>query len=265
MTHNHDKAAADGTVHISPRYLAASRPTQHQAHIATFGTARDWLCRTGAFTLTATSVCGRVTVHHDQRAEGLGPHLVITARTGPRAPERWRADIAGNTPVEVLATLTTTIADRLEADPDHLIYGIGPDPDLIAPKVDAHRWDHIEDHGLAGFQSRDGHAFMIGRPDDSPAPPLLGDESLVWHIGASTAEHGGLWAISFTYQTPPVVVNSVLSHTLSPEPVTRPATETVPAALAPLVTVRATQPHPGHRHSPPLDGPPHHPGAPRRH
>ncbi|MFD3910057.1 DUF317 domain-containing protein [Streptomyces sp. NPDC058603] len=265
MTHDHDKAAADGSVHISPRYLAASWPTQHQAHLAAVGTARDWPCRMSAFTFTATSACGRITMHHDQRAEGRGPHLVITARTGPGAPERWRADIAGNTPVEFLAALATTIADRLEADPDHLIYGIGPDPDLIALKVDAHRWDHIEDHGLAGFQSRDGHAFMIGRPDGSPAPPLQGDESLVWDIGAVTAEHGALWAISFTHQTPPVVVNSVLSQILSPEPITRPATEPLPAALAPLVTVRAAQPRSGHGHPPPPNGSPHRPGNPRGH
>ncbi|MFJ9033627.1 DUF317 domain-containing protein [Streptomyces sp. NPDC102274] len=252
MTHNKTKTTASAFFHISPRYLAASWPIQHQAHIAAFGTARDWSCRMSAFTLTATSPCGRITMHHDQRAEGRGPHLVITAGTGPGAPDRWRIDVAGNTPVEFVAALTTAIAEHLEADPE-----------LIELTVDPHRWEYVEESGLSGFQSRDGRAFMIGRPADSPAPPLQGDESIELHIGAVTGEHGALWAVSFTHQTPPTVVNSVLRQTFSPEPVTRPASQTLPAALAPLVTVRAARRHPGPGHPPPPDRPPHRPGIRR--
>ncbi|MFC5253034.1 hypothetical protein [Streptomyces nigrescens] len=42
-----------------------------------------------ATTFTATSPCGRLTLHHDRRAEGRGldPILVITARTAPT--QQW--------------------------------------------------------------------------------------------------------------------------------------------------------------------------------
>lgn len=173
--------------------------------------------------------------------------MVITAGTASGAPEHWRADVAGNTPVEFLTALTSAVSEHLEAVPD---------PDLIELVVDPQEWVEVDDLGLVGIQSRDGHAFMVGRPTGSPAAPLHGDEAIVWRIGAVTLEHGALWSVSFTQQTPPFVVNTVLSQTLSSQPITRPATETLPAGLAPLVSVRPAQGVTGQHRWRTADGPP---------
>ncbi|KUJ68244.1 hypothetical protein ACZ90_20165 [Streptomyces albus subsp. albus] len=128
--------AAEGAVYLSPRYLAASSPGDHHAHLVAFATESNWPTRTEIPTsFTTTSLCGRITMRHT--TAGYGPHLVITARTAEDSTERWRADIAGNVPVEFVAALTHTIAAGLETDPDHAIYGIGTEHSAALPAAGA--------------------------------------------------------------------------------------------------------------------------------
>ncbi|MGW1974199.1 DUF317 domain-containing protein [Streptomyces sp. NPDC001889] len=254
--------APDEPVHFSPRYLAASPPDLHRQHLVAFAQDHAWPLATYPYAVTATSPCERITIRHSRAEEGRGPHLTITARTGHGAPERWRADIAGATPVEFLASLTETVARGLEADADHLIYGIGggTEPDMIELHVDE-RWELADGLGLVGIQSVDGLAAMMGRPPGSDGPLLQGDEDIVWHIFAVTPELGPLWGISFTQEAPPFVVNAVLNDTLSPEPLVRPAALAQHPDLAHLVTTRRIRP-PSDRS--PRSGPglpPHMPGS----
>ncbi|WP_234333649.1 DUF317 domain-containing protein [Streptomyces viridochromogenes] len=209
--------------------------------------------------MTASSPCERITIRHDRAAEGHGPHLVMTARTEKDAPERWRADVAGNAPVEFVASLIRTVASELEADPDHVIYGIGTEPDLIELYVNPNCWNYVEEFGLAGFQSRDGHAAVLGRPPGSSAPPLLGDETIIWQLCAVPDELEPLWDVSFTEKSPPFVVNAVLDQTLSTEPIRRPASQTLLKAVAPLVTARWAPTRPQFSTPPPHPEPPRSP------
>ncbi|KUM99904.1 hypothetical protein AQI95_35905 [Streptomyces yokosukanensis] len=245
MPHDH-APAADGEILLSPRYLAASYPEEHHALLAAFADEAAWSASLGESSFSVTSPCERLTIRHDRTTEGNGPHLVITARTDKDAPERWRADVAGLVPVEFVASLINTVATGLKADPDHAIYGIGTEPDLIELHVDPSHWDYIEDLGLTGFQSHDGHAAVLGRPPGSLGPPLQDDEAIIWHIGAYPDDLGPLWAVSFTEKTPPFVVNVVLAQTLSTAPIHRPTTSVLPEALAPLVSARWTPPAPRH-------------------
>ncbi|WP_329025779.1 DUF317 domain-containing protein [Streptomyces sp. NBC_00690] len=252
-------------VHLSPRYLAASPPAEHRQHVVDLAQAHGWSLDTGPYTSTATSPCEKITIRHDRAAEGLGPHLTISARTGPGAPDRWRADVAGATPVEFLTSLTATIAHGLQADADHLIYGIGDggEPDLFELHLDE-RWEMTDGLGLVGFQSVDGLAALMGRPPGSGGPPLQGDENIVWHAFAVTPALGPMWGISFTYETPPFVVNAVLNQVLSPEPLVRPAALARHPDLAHLVTAHPITPAAG---QPPRSGPglpPQMPGSPHQ-
>ncbi|MEV5878063.1 DUF317 domain-containing protein [Streptomyces sp. NPDC052101] len=243
---NDHTSAAEGEVLLSPRYLAASFPDEHHALLPVFAKRSGWSAHTGDASFTVTSPCERVTIRHDRTAEGDGPHLVITARTDKDAPERWRADVAGLVPVEFVASLISTVATGLKADPDHAIYGIGTEPELIELHVDPGHWDYIEDLGLAGFQSHDGHAAILGRPPGSLGPPLQDDEAIIWHLGAYPDDLGPLWAVSFTEKTPPFVVNAVLAQTLSTAAIRRPANSVLPEALAPLMSARWVPPSPRH-------------------
>ncbi|MEU3599298.1 DUF317 domain-containing protein [Streptomyces sp. NPDC006798] len=230
-------------MHFSPRYLAASPPTLHRQHLVAFAQEHQWPLAVHPYAVSATSPCDRITIRHSRAEEGLGPHLTVTARTGPGAPERWRADVGGATPVEFLASLTSAVARGLEADADHLIYGIagGTEPDMVELHVDA-RWELADRLGLVAFQSVDGLAAIVGRPPGTGAPPLEGDEDILWHVFAATPDLGPMWGISFTQEAPPFVVNAVLNNTLSPEPLVRPAALAQHPDLAHLVTARPVRP-----------------------
>ncbi|MEU5162308.1 DUF317 domain-containing protein [Streptomyces sp. NPDC020875] len=223
---------------VSPRYLAASPPSDHRDHLNALAENTGWTLHTDGPTAVVTSPCERIVVRHDQAAESFGPHLVITARTGPGAPVRWRADIAGNTPVEILTTLTTTITTALETDPDHLVYDIAAVPEQpITLLADAGDWEFVHGPGVAGMRSTDGYAAALQHAPDDPAPPLRDDPTIAWHLFA-THPAGSLWAVSFTHDTPLFVVASALEQTLSPEPLIRPAGLARHPAFAPLITTR---------------------------
>ncbi|ROQ70172.1 uncharacterized protein DUF317 [Streptomyces sp. 840.1] len=222
---------------ISPRYLAASLPSDHQLLLDIFAEETAWSAHTDASSLTVTSPCRRITIRHDQTAVGRGPHMVISARTDEEAAERWRADIAGNVPIECVATLLGTLAGELATDPDHVVYGIGTEPGLLELYVDADSWTHFDDFGLSGFISHDGHAAVVSRPVDSPAPPIHGDASVTWHLAASPEDLGHLWDISFTDKTPPLLLHAVAAETLDPRPTLRSTSFPFPAAVVPLVTI----------------------------
>ncbi|MFE4664541.1 DUF317 domain-containing protein [Streptomyces sp. NPDC056716] len=246
----------DPLFEVSPRYLAASPLSDHHAHLAALADSHTWALTTDNQTATVTSPCGRIILRHDHAAEGWRPHLVITAHTGPGAPARWRADIAGNVPVELLSALTTTITTALEHDPDHLVYDIAAEPEgMIALPFTGDRWEVLDNWGLAGLHSHDGLAAILNRPQDSLGPPLQEDPDVAWHLLAAHPA-GPLWAVSFTHAVPTFVVASVLEQTLSPEPVVRPAGIALHPAFAPLMTARpltTTQPArtPGVPPSPP--------------
>ncbi|TKA08232.1 hypothetical protein [Actinacidiphila oryziradicis] len=55
--------------------------------------------------LEVTSPCGRLTLLHQQEHTGSGPHLLVTARTGPDAPERWRITLRGHVPIEFVTVM----------------------------------------------------------------------------------------------------------------------------------------------------------------
>lgn len=240
---------------ISPRYLAASLPTNHHQLLDIFAEETAWSAHTDESSLTVTSPCRRITIRHDMAAVGRGPHLVISARTDEEAPERWRATINGNVPIESVSTLLGTLAAELAADPDHVVYGIGAEPGLLELYVDVDSWHHFDDFGLTGFISHDGHAAVISRAPDSAAPPIHGDASITWHLAASPEDLGHLWDISFTEKTPPFLMHAVVAQTLDPRPTLRSTAFPFPAAVVPLVTIEhvpsvsrapsAQPPHPG--------------------
>ncbi|WP_098021571.1 MULTISPECIES: DUF317 domain-containing protein [Streptomyces] len=245
---------------ISPRYLAASLPTDHQLLLDIFVEETAWNADTGASTLTVTSPCRRITIRHDQTAVGRGPHMVISARTDEEAAERWRADISGLLPIECVARLLGTLAGELATDPDHVVYGIGAEPGLLELYVDPDSWTHFDDFGLSGFISRDGHAAVVNRPVDSSAPPIHGDASVTWHLAASPEDVGHLWDISFTEKTPPLLLHAVAAETLDPRPTLRSTSFPLPGVVAPLVTIERLPP-PSRRPTaqPPHGGPPRSP------
>ncbi|MFG3261664.1 DUF317 domain-containing protein [Streptomyces bobili] len=237
MPNDPDQDSPRERILISPRYLAASLPNDHQQLLDIFAEETAWSAHADASSLTVTSPCRRITIRHDQAVVGRGPHMVISARTDEEAAERWRADIAGNVPIESVARLIGTLAGELAADPDHVVYGIGVEPGLLELYVDVGSWTHFDDFGLSGFISHDGHAAVIGRPVDSPAPPIHGDASITWHLAASPEDLGHLWDISFTDKTPPFLMHAVVAETLDPRPTLRSTSFPFPAAVAPLVTI----------------------------
>ncbi|MFI2204628.1 DUF317 domain-containing protein [Streptomyces sp. NPDC020192] len=245
---------------ISPRYLAASLPTNHHQLLDVFAEESAWSARTDESSLIVTSPCRRITIRHDQTAVGRGPHLVISARADEEAPERWRTDIAGNMPIEFVATLFGALAGELATDPDHVVYGIGTEPSLLELYVDVDSWAYFEDFGLSGFISHDGHAAVVARPVDSPAPPIRGDGSITWHLGAAPEELGRLWDVSFTDKTPPFLMHAVVAEALDPRPTLRSTTFPFPAVVAPLVSIqRAQSPSPRPSAQPPHAQPPRSP------
>lgn len=153
---------------ISPRYLAASLPSDHHQLLDVFVEDSAWSVHTDDSSLTVTSPCRRITIRHDQTAVSRGPHLVISARTEEQAPERWRTNINGNVPIEFVSTLIGTLAAELAADPDHVVYGIGAEQGLFELYVDIDSWSYFDDFGLSGFISHDGHATVVGRPRTRP-------------------------------------------------------------------------------------------------
>lgn len=185
MPNDPDQGSPREKILISPRYLAASLPNDHQQLLDIFAEETAWSAHADASSLIVTSPCRRITIRHDQAVVGRGPHMVISARTDEEAAERWRADIAGNVPIEFVARLIGTLAGELAADPDHVVYGIGAEPGLLELYVDVGSWTHFDDFGLSGLISHDGHAAVVGRPVDSPAPPIHGDTSITWHLAAS--------------------------------------------------------------------------------
>ncbi|MER5826684.1 DUF317 domain-containing protein [Streptomyces mirabilis] len=237
MPNDPDQDSPREKILISPRYLAASLPNDHQQLLDIFAEETAWSAHADASSLTVTSPCRRITIRHDQAAVGRGPHMVISARTDEEAAERWRADIAGNVPIEFVARLIGTLAGELAADPDHVVYGIGVEPGLLELYVDVGSWTHFNDFGLSGFISHDGHAVVVGRPVDSPAPPIHEDASITWHLAASPEDLGHLWDISFTDKTPPFLMHAVVAETLDPRPTLRSTSFPFPAAVAPLVTI----------------------------
>ncbi|MDQ0810294.1 hypothetical protein QFZ63_002008 [Streptomyces sp. B3I7] len=237
MPNDPDQDSPREKILISPRYLAASLPNDHHQLLDIFAEETAWSTHADASSLTVTSPCRRITIRHDQAVVGRGPHMVISARTDEEAAERWRADIAGNVPIEFVARLVGTLAGELAADPDHVVYGIGAEPGLLELYVDVDSWTHFDDFGLSGFISHDGHAAVVGRPVDSPAPPIHGDPSITWHLAASPEDLGHLWDISFTDKTPPFLMHAVVAETLDPRPTLRSMSFPFPAAVAPLVTI----------------------------
>ncbi|MFD9069109.1 DUF317 domain-containing protein [Streptomyces lasiicapitis] len=223
---------------ISPRYLAASLPTDHHQLLDIFAEEIAWSAHTDESSLTVTSPCRRITIRHNKAAVGRGPHTVISARTDEEAPERWQANINGNVPIESVSTLIGTLAAELAADPDHVVYGIGAEPGLLELCVDVDSWSSFGDFGLSGFISHDGHAAVVGRPPDSPAPPIRGDASITWHLAASPEDLGHLWDISFTEKTPPFLMHAVVAETLDPRPTLRSTAFPFPKAVVPLVTIQ---------------------------
>jgi hypothetical protein len=223
---------------VSPRYLAASPLSDHRDHLDTIAATTGWTLTTEGQTATVASPCERIVLRHDQATAGFGPHLVITAHTEPGAPARWRADIGGNTPVEFVAALTTTITTALATDPDHLVYDIAAAPEpLIELAVSDEHWGFVDDEGLVGFQATDGLAAALSRAPDAPGPPLQNDPDIAWHLFAIHPA-GSLWGVSFTHGVPQFVVASALEQTLSPEPLVRPAGIARHPAFAPLITAR---------------------------
>lgn len=233
---------------ISPRHLAASLPSDHLQLLDVFAEDSAWSAHTDDSPLTVTSPCRRITIRHDPTAVGRSAHLVISARTDEQAPERWRADIVGNVPIEFVATLIGTLACEMATDPDHVVYGIGNEPSLLELYVDVDSWTYFEDFGLCGFLSHDGHAAVVNRPVDSPAPPIRKDASITWHLGAATEDLGRVWDISFTEKVPPFLIHAVVAEALDPRPTVRSTSFAFPAVLAPLVSIQeAPSPTP---HSP---------------
>ncbi|WP_406439112.1 DUF317 domain-containing protein [Streptomyces sp. NBC_01613] len=222
---------------ISPRYLAASLPSDHHQLLDVFVEDSAWSVHTDDSSLTVTSPCRRITIRHDQTAVSRGPHLVISARTEEQAPERWRTNINGNVPIEFVSTLIGTLAAELAADPDHVVYGIGAEQGLFELYVDIDSWSYFDDFGLSGFISHDGHATVVGRPPDSPAPLIHGDASITWHLAASPDDLGHLWDISFTEKTPSFLMHAVVAETLAPRPMLRSTAFPFPKAAVPLVTI----------------------------
>ncbi|MFI1890231.1 DUF317 domain-containing protein [Streptomyces jumonjinensis] len=239
--------------------MAASPLSDHRDHLEALTGSTGWTLTTDGTTATVTSPCERIVLRHDQAAEGWGPHLVITAHTGPGAPARWQADITGNAPVELLSALTATITTALETDPDHLVYDIAAAPEpLIGLAVSAEHWEFVNELGLVGLQATDGLAAAVSRPPDSPAAPLRDDPDIAWHVFA-VHPAGPLWGVSFTQGAPMFVVASALEQTLSPEPLVRPADIARHPAFAPLITAR---PLPVTRPGQTTAGlPPHSPGS----
>nr|EIF93117.1 hypothetical protein [Streptomyces tsukubensis NRRL18488] len=230
---------------MTPRYLAASPLSDHREHLDALAASTGWTLTTDGPTTAVTSPCERIVLRHDQAAEGFRPHLIVTAHTGPGAPARWRADIAGNTPVEILTALTTTITTALETDPDHLVYDIAATPEpQIALLVDGEDWEFVHGPGVAGMRSTDGYAAALQHAPDNPGKPQRDDPDIAWHLFA-THPAGSLWSVSFTHDTPLFVVTSALEQTLSSEPLIRSAGIALHPAFAPLTTtrpVRATRP-----------------------
>ncbi|MFJ2812228.1 DUF317 domain-containing protein [Streptomyces sp. NPDC087294] len=222
---------------ISPRYLAASLPTTHHEFLDVFAEEAGWSAQTDNSSLIVTSPCRRVTIRHDQTAVGRGPHLVVSARSEEDASERWRTSVRGAVPVEFVSTLLGTLAAELEADPDHVVYGIGAEPGQLELLVDIDAWNHFEASGLSGFISRDGQAAVIGRPPASAAPPIHGDASIAWHVAASPDDLGHLWDISFTQKAPDFLMHAVVAKTLDPRPILRSTAFPFPKAVVPLVTI----------------------------
>ncbi|AJE81702.1 hypothetical protein SLNWT_1326 [Streptomyces albus] len=223
---------------ISPRYLAASLPTTHHHFLDIFAEETGWSATTDNSSLTVNSPCRRVTIRHDETAAGLRPHLVISARSDEDAAERWRTSVSGAVPVEFVATLLGTLAAELEADPDHVVYGIGTEPGPFELLVDIDAWSPFDASGLSGFISRDGQAAVIGRPQDSPAPPIHGDAAIAWHVAASPDDLGHLWDISFTQQAPDFLMHAVVAKTLDPRPILRSTAFPFPKAVVPLVNIQ---------------------------
>ncbi|MFE7889286.1 DUF317 domain-containing protein [Streptomyces sp. NPDC057412] len=203
-----------------------------------FAEETGWSTQTDNSSLTVTSPCRRVTIRHDQAAVGRGPHMVISARSDEDASERWRTNVSGVVPIEFVSTLLGTLAAELEADPDHVVYGIGAEPGQFELLVDIDAWSHFDASGLSGFISRDGQAAVIGRPPDSSAPPIHGDASIAWHVAASSDDLGHLWDISFTQQAPDFLMHAVVTKALDPRPILRSTAFPLPKAVVPLVTIK---------------------------
>ncbi|MBA2950266.1 DUF317 domain-containing protein [Streptomyces himalayensis] len=227
---------------ISPRYLAASLPATHHQFLDVFAEETGWSAHTNDSSFTVTSPCRRVTIRHDQEAVGRGPHLVVSARSDEDSSERWRTSVSGAVPIEFVSTLVGTLAAELDADPDHVIYGIGAEPGMFDLWVDIDAWNHFDASGLSGFISRDGQAAVIGRPPDSSAPPIHGDASIAWHVAASPDDLGHLWDISFTQQAPDFLMHAVVAKTLDPRPILRTTAFPFPTAVLPLVTIEHVPP-----------------------
>ncbi|ELS55880.1 DUF317 domain-containing protein [Streptomyces viridochromogenes] len=222
---------------ISPRYLAASLPATHHHFLDVFAEEAGWSAQADNSSLIVTSPCRRVTIRHDQTSVGRGPHLVVSARSDEDASERWRTSVRGAVPIEFVSTLLGTLAAELEADPDHVVYGIGAEPGQFELLVDIDAWNHFDASGLSGFISRDGQAAVIGRPPGSSAPPIHGDASIAWHVAASPDDLGHLWDISFTQQAPDFLMHAVVAKTLDPRPILRSTAFPFPEAVVPLVSI----------------------------
>ncbi|KPI02861.1 protein of unknown function DUF317 [Actinobacteria bacterium OK074] len=229
-------ASLPESLYLSPRYLVTSTRADHADHLAAFAGTSGWTRTQDGATTDITSPCGRITLRQDDDVPVRRPHLTITGRSGPGAPERWRVAVSGFMPVEFVSALTDTLANGLENDPDALVYGVGAGDEAIMA-LDEEVWMPFNEGGLVGFHSQDYHAIVAGRPKGSPAPPMEGDESVCWKVGAvvSTETAERLWTATFTYSIPSHLVAGLVNEVARFEPLLRPITSTLDLRVAPLV------------------------------
>ncbi|MFE1836490.1 hypothetical protein [Streptomyces sviceus] len=83
---------------ISPRYLAASLPTDHHQLLDIFAEEAAWSAHYDDSSLAVTSPCGRVTIRHDQAIVGRGPHMVISTRSDEADSEAFEHQVRAAVP-----------------------------------------------------------------------------------------------------------------------------------------------------------------------
>jgi hypothetical protein len=227
---------------ISPRYLAASAIEDHHTHLAQLARTAAWTLRTTALATAVTSPCGLVTVHADRPADPDQAHLFLSARTHPARPERWKATLGGDLPVEFLAAMTTVLSTELLRDPDYILYNLPSDGRKVTlPGPGNPDWDYRADDNLVEWQTRhhSARALAFLRNRESQAPLLAGGEDTLMMAAATLNTPGGtqvIWWAGFSHDTPSPVTGAFLNTMLAPEPVTRPTGPFSRPDLLPLLT-----------------------------
>jgi Domain of unknown function (DUF317) len=143
----------------------------------------------------------------------------ITAYDTPLSTPRWAATFDGNTPVEIVAGLTETLAQRHHPDSDACLAQHGRNDDAFTPLAEA-GWHPSTTSGAIEYTAPDTHATLtyLPHPQQDDAPVGLQQQWTAWGGPAGWASR---WYAHFTTDTPTHLIAATATALADPTPVIR--------------------------------------------